>query len=202
MYVVVFGSIAFLIGHKHTPQVNIPVASYDLPAYHLVVSQDLRVVAQVAATVLPDVLTDEQQIIGTYTLQAVAKDSAISREKVKALPSPALLANTTAIGLPATEAMVLGGNLRSGDVVDITAISAVNGAPSSLKPDGTQPAKSMRTFEKLLVLDVKPTTSTSPAAVNVPPTHPFVIVIALPTTSQSDFLAHSAGADFLVTRRP
>ena len=198
LYLATVGSVTFWINGKPRPQVA--VASRDLPAYHVVTDED--VTSSYRETAPPEALTDKKETLAKYTLEAVTKDSIINKDKIKGLTAPASLSNTSVVAIPATSAMVLGGSLKSGDTVDViivpNASSPSPSPPPSPTPTGSGPAPVK--FENVLVLDVRSTTGASQALNDA--SHPFVLVIAVPSDRREELLQHVSNANIYLTRRP
>jgi hypothetical protein len=169
------------------PTVRLPVPAKALPAYRPIVADDI-IEADVSETQVPvDAARAREEIIGQCPFKPLPARDPVPRSL---LTDPERLANTTAIGIPATPAMVLGGNLQAGDVVDLILVPAAADA---------QPAPTPALFEGVLVLDVKPA-SEGQATGDKPSDRKFVVVIALPLDWHLEFATRSAGATILIAR--
>ena len=198
LYLAAIGSVTFWINTKPRPQVA--VASRDLPAYHVVTDAD--VTSAYRETVPPEALIDKKEILAKYTLEAVTKDSVINKDKIKELTAPTSLSNTSVLGLPATPAMVLGGSLKGGDIVDVivvpnTSSSSPSPAPA---PAQTQSGPTPIKFENVLVLDVKSNGATSAASSDT--SHPFVLIVAIPSERREELMKYIGSANIYLSRRP
>ncbi|HEV2915328.1 MAG TPA: SAF domain-containing protein [Pyrinomonadaceae bacterium] len=188
LFLALFTPAALLTGLKSKPQVQVPVVAMELPAYRLITPQALESRTVTPGDVAPNVLKDQKDIVGRYTLQTLAKGEMIHRGEIKELPDEALLKETTAVAIAATPAMILGGSLKAGDIVSLTIVPQASETqhPAAL------------TLENILVLDVKPLPG---QAAGSPAANRFLIVVALPTNRQQEFAISSANAHILVTRR-
>lgn len=191
LYVIIFG-IAFFISQR-APVANVLIAAKDIPAYHSFTSGDFQTSTRSPREVTTSMLTDEKEVIGSFALGPVAKGEVLNREQMlKPAEARQLDSSSVVVGIPATYAMSLNGDLKSGDVVDITTIPA--GA-------ATQPAPS-QTFEGILVLGVKPAPVVQSPQVQLQPiTHPLVLIVALPASIHREFAAASSGAQIQIARR-
>lgn len=188
------GLIGYLYLQKYESKtkVSLPVLVSDLPAYHQISNSDLKYHKYSKKAISKVTLREPAEILGRYTLTAIPREKALSQKQLSPKLDPQkvkLLADTVAIGIPATPALILGGNLQAGDVVDITLISeATEELPSP---------KSFK-FDNILVLDIKPVSSKE-SSKNIP--SEFVIVIAMPRQRQQEFANNSAGRKLLFSRR-
>ncbi len=173
-------------------QVYLPVPARDLPAYHQIQTSDLKQQEYPDRTVSKTTLRKSTEILGRYTLTAIPKEKPLSQTQLSPKldpPQAKLLADTVAIGISATPALVLGGNLQAGDVVDITLVSEATKELSSPK---------FLKFDNILVLDIKPVSSNKTS--QLLPSE-FVVVIAIPRQRQQEFANNSAGRKLLLSRR-
>lgn len=188
------GFIGYFYLQKYESQtkVSLPIPVRDLPAYHQIQTSDLMQQNYPARTVSKTTLRKSTEILGRYTLTTIPREKPLSQKQLSSKLEPQrakLLADTVAIGIPATPALVLGGNLQAGDVVDITLISEATKelpSPKSLK------------FDNILVLDIK-TVSSNKSSQNTP--SEFVVVIAMPRQRQQEFAINSAGRELLLSRK-
>jgi Flp pilus assembly protein CpaB len=170
----------YLGWHQPQPHQLIPVAARDLPAYHQIQLADLRRSKSAS-----------KQIVNRYTLTPVPKNKPLSEDKLGPQVDKAYISNTVAIGIPATPAMVLGGTLQAGDIVDIIV------TPVAI---GSEPQVTSVLLPDILVLDVKAMPENK-SSTNQVSESPFVIVIALPVSRRQEFAAKSVGAKLLITRK-
>jgi len=131
-------------------------------------------------------------MVGRYTLVAIPQQQPLSDDQLGPVVDTALIFDTIAIGVPATPAMVLGGGLHAGDVVDIVLVPAATEA---------EPSPSPVLFENILILDVRPSPE-SQATDGKPADHPFVVIVALPLDRRLEFATTSARATLLITQKP
>jgi len=185
-------AVAYWISQRPVPTIAVPVTSRDLPPYHLIAPADLTLKPIEAVRLPPDALREDSTIINHYTLQAISAGSVIRQGQIEAVSNLSWFTGTIAIGIPATPAMVLGGNLRAGDVVDLILVPAKAEAQSPPSPV---------LFENILVLDVRPLPE-SQATGSKPSDHQFVVVIALPLDRRLEFATKSPGAALVITRKP
>ena len=190
LYLIVFG-IAFIISQRPTSMANVLIAAKDIPAYHRFTSGDFQTSKRPPGQVTPSMLTDEKEVDGSFALGPVAKGEVVNRgQMLKPVEARQFDSSSVVVGIPATHAMSLSGDLKPGDVVDITTI-----------PTGaaTQPAQ---TFEGILVLGVKQVpVAPSPQVQLQPVTHPLVLIVALPASIHREFAAASTGAQLQIARR-
>lgn len=169
----------------HEPQNRqlIPVPVRDLPAYHQIQLTDLAPKKSSAKTLT--------SIVNRYTLTPVPKDKRLSKDKLGPKVDTAHISNTVAIGIPATPAMVLGGNLEAGDIVDVIIV------PAATK---SEPQLTSVLLPDILVLDVK-SMGENKSPTNQLSDSPFVVVVALPVARRQEFATKSVGAKLLITRK-
>jgi Flp pilus assembly protein CpaB len=170
------------------PTVRLPVPAKALPVYRPIAAEDIIETEIPEAQIPVDATRKKDELIGQCPLKSL-----LAREPVlrSFLTDPQHLDGTVTIAIPATPAMVLGGNLGTGDVVDIIVVPAATEA---------QPRPMPVSFDNILVLDVKP--AANDEAIDGPKSNqPFVIIIALPTDKKEDFVAHIAAGAMLLTRR-
>ncbi|HEY9613121.1 RcpC/CpaB family pilus assembly protein [Allocoleopsis sp.] len=169
----------------HEPQTRqlIPVPVRDLPAYHQIQLTDLVQKKSSAKTL--------SSIVNRYTLTPVPKHKPLSKDKLGPQVESDRISNTVAIGIPATPAMVLGGNLEAGDIVDIIIV------PTATK---SEPQLTSVLLPDILVLDVK-SMQENKSPTNQLSDSPFVIVVALPVARRQEFATNSIGAKLLISRK-
>jgi Flp pilus assembly protein CpaB len=193
--------VAFLVGvggafylwwHEMQTSVLILVPVRDLPAYYQVQPGDLIHQTYPARDLSSTTLREPAQILGHYTLVAVPQQRPLNDYQLGPVVDMDLISGTVPIGIPATPAMVLGGNLQAGDVVDIILVPAAT---------EQQPSSAQSLFEEVLVLDVKPVAE-SQATDGGSSDHPFIVVIALPLDRRQEFATRRPGATWVITQRP
>lgn len=177
----------------HEPQTRqlIPVAERDLPAYHQIQLTDLLKPKSASKTLTSATVKASKRIVNRYTLTPVPKHKPLSEDKLGPQVDKAYISNTLALGISATPAMVLGGTLQAGDIVDIIV------TPAAI---GSEPQVTSVLLPDILVLDVKAMPENKSATSQVSES-PFVIVIALPVSRCQEFAAKSVGAKLLITRK-
>lgn len=167
-------------------KIEVQVPKADLPAYYQIRQSDLNSKVFASNNVPSNALKKSQEIVGRYTLTNIPREKPLTKKQVTASNQ---LANTVAVGIPATPAMTFGGNLQAGDIVDITLVPAKNKV-NLQENSSTSPIL----FSKIVVLGVKPDTQANTLTASV-------IVIALPKNSQSDFATYMPGATLVVSRK-
>jgi hypothetical protein len=190
LFIVIVPLTALWMAKKPVPQVALPVPVHDIPAYHLITTSDLTTKTLDTALVSSDVLDEETTIVNHYAIETLTAGNLIRKDQVQPISDLQSITNTVVIGIPATQAMVLGGNLRASDVVDVIFAPA---------PSDAQPAPEPTLFENLLVLDVK-SVPIEKAADSSQRHEPYVVVVALPVDRRDEFVAHSAAGTMLLTR--
>lgn len=177
LFVIVVPLVALWMAYKPAPQVNLPIPARDLPPYHVLTAGDIITVTVPVRQVTGETVRNVQDLVGRYTLQAVSAGQPIRRDHVVAIPDPALITNTLAVGLPADAATILGGALRPGDAVAVAAV-----------PTST-PATPARIFDAVLVLDVKRTENET------------TVVLAIPADRWLEYLVKRQNATIVLARR-
>ena len=104
-----------------------------------------------------------------YSIQPLAKGTLLKKSEIRTVESTDLLDGKVAMGISVTTVMVLGGALRSGDVVALAILPAKDAPP----PDPSCDLKSLR---RLLAMDVK-----APEKEGAP----YVVVLAVPPDCQA-----------------
>lgn len=184
----VSASCALYLGwHESQTRLFIPVLVHELPAYHQIQKSDLKEQKFSSRTLTSATLKKSKQIINRYTLAPVPKEKPLSKDKLGPKVNTDHISDTVVIGIPATPAMVLGGNLQSGDIVDLIATPAAT---------VSEPQLTSVVFPNILVLDVKSTGKNKS-----PSESPFVVVIALPVDHRQEFATKSVGAKILISRK-
>lgn len=169
----------------------ISVPGRDLPAYHQIQPTDLVQKKSSAKTLTSATLKKSELIVNRYTLTSVPKHKPLSKDKLGPQVESDRISNTVAIGIPATPAMVLGGNLEAGDIVDVIIV------PAATK---SEPQLTSVLLPDILVLDVK-SMQENKSPTNQLSDSPFVVVVALPVARRQEFATKSVGAKLLITRK-
>lgn len=136
-------------------------------------------------------LKEFKQIENRYTLIPVPKDKPLSKDKLGPQVESDRISNTVAIGISATPAMALGGNLEAGDIVDVIIV------PAATK---SEPQLTSVLLPDILVLDVKSMPENKSPTKQLSDS-PFVVVVALPVARLQEFATKSVGAKLLITRK-
>lgn len=134
-----------------------------------------------------DVITSKNDLIGKKPKQTLLAGKPIPLSFINGTQEPEVIA----VGIPATSAMLLGGELQKGERIDLILV------PKPNKPH--QPPDPIL-FTDLNVLDVK-RTGRIPKDDNILPEHSHTVVVALPKERRFEFAAKSLGATFLITQR-
>ncbi len=182
------GTIYLLIASE-LPRRTVSVPSADLPAYHIIQESDLITETFKADSIPDDAIDDHYDLVGKYTSLALQAKKPVTDAQVLD-PNSTEASEHFVVGISATSAMTLGGNLEPGDVVDIVSTSTGDVAKRS----------SCTYFENTLVLDVRPVAEHQ--TTNDAQERPFVIVVALPKDRRTDFANQGAGETWLITRKP
>jgi Flp pilus assembly protein CpaB len=159
-----------------SPQAQMVVAAHDIPAYARVARRDLKISA-VARRALPaDAMAKPEDLVGRYVREAIPTGRPVRRSVVTPAEDIKKLADgTVAIPMDATPAQAFGGRLKCGDVVAVWDRNA-----------------NRVLLERVLVLDVLPVRGEGAMGSR------YVLVLAVPSVKQGDFLAAAArGVDFV-----
>lgn len=191
VFLVGIGGALYLRWHEAQSNIRIPVPVRDLPMYYQIQPDDLVQQTHSSRQVTSATLRETTQIVGRYTLAEVPQGKPLSDVQLGPGVNTMLISNTVAIGIPATTATVLGGNLQAGDVVDLFFVPVTS---------DIQPSPTPAMFKNLLVLDVK-TVIAEKAADSLQPHPPYIVVIALPMDRRDEFVAHSTTEMMWLTRR-
>lgn len=173
----------YLFWQEEKTLVKVYVPTQELSAYHQIQPADLVPKLYASRSVASDSLKTSQEILGRYTLFQIPKGKPLTRKQLGVKLDPDCLKDTVAVSLPATTAMIFGGNLKPGHTVSITF-----GFLTSTKEVIPLPT----TFSDILVIDVK-----AVSQANASPTS--IIVIALPEKSVKVFATHLAGTPPLIS---
>jgi len=154
------------------------VAKRDLPAYTLLTSNDVEV-RQGLNRETPDV----NKLTNHYLATSIKQGAEVKEQNLASASATEVLKDATAISISAPSTNFLGGQLRAGEIVGLTAVT--KNVASAEKTPAT-------TCEPLLVLNVVPP--------NKDTSTPGSITFAVPNTQRANFLAALANTDLLVTR--
>jgi Flp pilus assembly protein CpaB len=171
-------------------RVKLWVPKHDLSAYTQIKPTDLTEKIVLGRTISPEIVKEIDKLRNHYTLVAISQENPISKNQlgpVLTLNHQTLLNNAFLVGIPATSSMTLGGNLKAGDIVDLTLVPFANKDRSSASPI---------MFPNIIILDFKLDASNHLLS-NIP----FVLVVALPLDRQQDYISNSSGAAFLITKK-
>lgn len=180
----------YLSWHESQTRLSIPVPVRDLPAYHQIQPTDLKEKKSSSQTLTSATLKKSKLMVNRYTLTSVPKEKPLSKDKLGPKVDAAQISDTVALGIRATPAMVLAGNLQAGDIVDLIVAPAVTGSEPQTPPV---------VFSNILVLDVKSTSKNKSSAKQLSESP--VVVVALPVTLRQEFATKSVGAKLLITRK-
>jgi hypothetical protein len=170
------------------PAVRLPVPVKALPAYYPIISDDIIEIDVPEVQVPADAARTREQLVGCCPLTVLPAIQPVRRSRVT---DPMKLKDTSAVSIPATAAMALGGELEVGDIVDVMLV------PPSGEAGGT-PAPTV--FDNILVLDVKLAPANLSDA-NEAREYPFVIVFALPLDYRLEFATAFAEQQVLIARK-
>jgi hypothetical protein len=127
-----------------------------------------------------------------YTMAEIPKDKPITEKQLGpelTVDQKNLLQNSVLIGIPATPAMILGGNLRAGDRVDITLVQEAT---------EKQPNPKLILFTNTFVFDIKPNSANTSAASQ---SSEWVVVLAIPANRQEEFTRSISGRKVILSRK-
>ncbi|MBG1260607.1 SAF domain-containing protein [Nostoc commune] len=167
------------------PKIEIQVPNRDLPAYYQIKPGDLSSKTYAKKDIPSKILKKSQQLVDRYTLTSIPKQKLLTEKLLSSKIDQNRLVDTVAVGIPATPAMILGGNLQAGDSVEMTLVPTTTKAESLPSPI---------VFPNILVLDVKSVSQASALSTSV-------VVVALPLKRQQEFASKSPGVTFLLTRK-
>ena len=167
--------------------VKVWVPKHDLSAYSQIKATDLTEKTFPATSIPSGVVKGGDAIIDRYTLLAVAKEKPLTRKELGPKLSATkkkMLQDAALVGIPATPAMTLGGNLQAGDVVDLILVA------DTTKTDHPRPAIS---FPDILIVDIiKSAGSASTTS---------LLLVALPLSRQQEYASQSPGSTVVVTKK-
>lgn len=164
------------------PRESVPVATSLQPACRPIIAAELQEQEYSTAELPADVVRARQELIGLVPLSALTAGQPIRRSSLARI-DPKLLEGTAAVSIPAAPEMVLGGNLRTGDLVDIFLVQ---------ESSSTQASPSGGVFKDILVLGIEAV----PDKVR-----PYLLTIAVPIEQQVDIIHAIATARVWVSRR-
>lgn len=153
------------------------VAKQDLHAFTLLNQNHLQLV--------PGKNPDEnapkvEDFTGRCLLVNVKHSAEVKKEMVSSEDSKTLLSDAVEVNIPGTAKTFVGGQLRTGDLVDLVTVS-------------TKDTKEVNKFETLMVLRIGPA--------NKDTALPDVITLAIPSSQRESFASAIVGAELLVTRK-
>jgi Flp pilus assembly protein CpaB len=183
LFVLLVPTVAIWMAQKTVPQVGLPVLNKAVPAYYVITKNDISVQQVDQSKVLGDIVRNGGELIGHYTLVALQMNQPIHESQIAPRsPAPALdvslITNTLATAIPASNTMILGGNLQAGDVVKLAAMPNAGSSSANSQP--------VTIFERVLVLDVKSAGNQS------------VIILAIPADRWLDYLAKTHNATLIL----
>jgi hypothetical protein len=160
-------------------KIKLPVLAKTKSAYELIADVDIIEEDIVESDVTPDAARTRQELVGKRPLQQIAARQPVRRSLVTDSRN---LEHTVSVGISATPAAVMGGDLQVGDVIDVIFVPAATAANKVPEPV---------VFDNVRVLNVKPITG-SPN---------YIVSIALPANRRIKFASLSFGSDLLIARR-
>src|SRR6185503_11444913 len=96
------------------------VPKYDLPAYHQIKEADLTSQIRFAGRTEAETLKSAKDIVGRYTLEALHKDNPIAETQLGPAVNDAQFSGKLAVEVSVPDVSFANGQLKAGDVVDIT----------------------------------------------------------------------------------
>ncbi|MFN8490280.1 MAG: SAF domain-containing protein [Caldilineaceae bacterium] len=191
LFFIIVGATAFWMFRKSPAQTTIFMPTRDLPPYRLLTTTDFVTKTVDATQLSADTVREATGLVSHYAVMPLLAGEPVKAQQLRSLANAQLLTQTVAIGLPATPAMALNGNLQAGQSVDIMLVSTM-----------TQSVTTPPIYENLLVLDVKATNAAqAERTVNAQP--PFVIVLAIPLAKRNEFsIAYGKATTILVALHP
>lgn len=173
-------------------QVKLWVPNRDLPSYTQIKTTDLAEKTVPGRTISPETVKEIDKLRDRYTIAEVPKDKPITKKQLGpelTVDQKNLLRNAVLIGIPATPAMILGGNLQAGDRVDIAIVQEAT---------EKQPNPKSIQFDNTFVFDIKSGSSTTATASPAPE---MVVVLAIPAQRQAEFARSIAGKKVILSRK-
>ena len=166
----------------------LPTFRKALPGKSLITVEDIEEIYIPEAKIPADAVRNKEQLVGQYLLEPVHPREPIIRSL---LIDEEHLSRTVAIGIQATQAMILGGKLRPGDISDIILIRDTTNSEHHQAPI---------IFENILIQDIR-----SPVSINTNESNQselqFTVIIALPISRREEFATNSVGAAFFLTKK-
>jgi len=173
-------------------QVKLWVLNRDLPAYTQIKPTDLAEKTVPDRTISPEVVKEVDKLRDRYTIAEVPKDKPISKKQLGpelTADQKKLLQNTVLIGIPATPAMFLGGNLQAGDRVNVMVVQEAT---------KKQPNPQSILFSNTFVFDVKSNSKNSSATNQ---SLEWVVILAIPANHQEDFTRSISDRKVILSRK-
>ena len=159
-------------------KIKVPVLARTKSAFELIADADIIEDHFAESDIAPDVVRTKQELVGKRSLQQIAARQPVRRSLVTDSQN---LEHTVSVGISATPATVMGGDLRAGDVIDLIFVPAATEANKMPEPV---------VFDNIRVLDLKPLTGSANYIVN----------IVLPSNRRVKFASLSFGTDLLIAR--
>ena len=181
LFILVVPVVAVWMVHKPVPpppEIRLPILNQDVPAYHVITSNDIYMKLVGTSIVTTDTVREKGDVIGHYTLTPISSGLPISRKQIGPVPNPSLIVNTYAVAISTNSVMILGGNLQAGDIVSLAVVPLSN---------STSPPTIV--FDKVLVLDVKSAGNQT------------IIILAIPVDHWLDYLAKTHNATVVFSRQ-
>ncbi len=169
--------IAFLMWQRPAVGTTLPVLKHDVPAFHRIAPDEVENKNASSAEVTSDTIRDAAGLANHYALQEIKHGQPVSSDAVVAIANSSLISNTIAVGIPADSVSLLGGNIRAGDIVSVTAV-----------PVSDTLSASTFALDRVLVLDVQTNDKAS------------TLVLAIPAARWLEYLDKTRNAAIVIAR--
>lgn len=162
---------AYYLSSREQPETTLYVPQGDFPAYSLLTTTDLTTTTLPSSEVPAEALLQEMDLANRYSrLPLPAGKTVIETQMVPAVDEQYVL-DTAVVSIPATAAMVYNGQLVSGEMVTVWAV--------------TETGQVEPLLNEALVLDVQQVEEQNEAEGNA---YPYVVVLAVPESQQEALL--------------
>jgi hypothetical protein len=160
----------------------------DLPAYHQIQSSDLDASVRLVDQTEAKTVTNTEDLVGRYTLEALPKGKAIAESQLGPIVTALQFSSKTVIEMTASKPAVENAKLKAGDVIDVI----LNAPPQA----GQSGAASNVAFENILLLNVKPMENSSV------PGEDYLLTLAVPLERHAEFVtANAKRTSFVVQKK-
>lgn len=163
------------------PVTTLYVPGKDVSTYHQIFASDLMTTTLPTAVLPSKSLLEESDLVGRYTIQPLSAEKPVTEAQLLPVVDVKYVLDTTAVSIPATDAMVYNGQLTSGTIVTVWSVT------------DTGPAEPL--LDEALVLDVQKVEQSE----SEPHTNPYVIVLAVPMQKQAALLTAATDQTILLT---